>query len=159
MRLISAAFFASLLLAAPAFGQTPSAPGPDPQRRFQPPPDHWMTIDSLRQALNLTAAQRPKVAQAYDSLNAVIKEAVARRQAFRQQMQGAFQPGQEPSPELRARMDSARAQMQEFQTEADKWVASIRANLTTDQQAKFDSLPKPQLTRRPGSMGGGPTRP
>ena len=75
------------------------------------------------------------------------------------QFQGAFQPGQEPSPELRAWMDSARAQMQEFQTEADKWVASIRANLTTDQQAEFDSLPKPQLTRRPGSTGGGPTRP
>ena len=111
-----------------------------------------MTIDSLRQVLNLSGAQRAKIAQSYDSLNAVMKESAARRQA-------SFQPGQEPSPELRARMDSARAQMQEFQTEADKWVASIRANLTTDQQAKFDSLPKPQLTRRPGSMGGGPTRP
>src|SRR5438874_2679316 len=105
MRRLSAFVALSLLLAVPALGQAPEG-----QRRFQPP-DHWMTIDSLSQALNLTAAQRPKVAQAYDSLNAVIKEAVARRQAFRQQMQGAFQPGQEPSPELRARMDSARAQM------------------------------------------------
>jgi len=159
MRCLPAVAALSLLLAVPALGQAPPAPTPEGQRRFQPPPDHWMTIDSLRQALNLTGAQRAKIAQSYDSLNAVMKEAAARRQAFRQQMQGAFQPGQEPSPELRARMDSARAQMQQFQTEADKWVASIRANLTTDQQAKFDSLPKPQLARRPGAMGGGPTRP
>jgi len=159
MRCLPAVAALSLLLAVPALGQAPPAPTPEGQRRFQPPPDHWMTIDSLRQALNLTGAQRAKIAQSYDSLNAVMKEAAARRQAFRQQMQGAFQPGQEPSPELRARMDSARAQMQQFQTEADKWVASIRANLTTDQQAKFDSLPKRQLTRRPGSVGGGPTRP
>ena len=151
MRFLPAVAALSLLLTMPALGQAPPAPAPEGQRRFQPPPDHWMTIDSLRQVLNLSGAQRAKIAQSYDSLNAVMKESAARRQA-------SFQRGQEP-PELRARMDSARAQMQEFQTEADKWVASIRANLTTDQQAKFDSLPKPQLTRRPGSMGGGPTRP
>jgi hypothetical protein len=153
MRRIGIATILSLLLAAPAFAQAP-----DGQRRFQPPPDHWLTIDSLSQALTLTAAERAKIAQPYDSLNAVMRTAAARRQAIRQQMQEAFQGGQ-PSPEMRARMDSARAQMQEFQTEADKWIASIRAALTTDQQAKFDSLPKPQLVRRSGSMGGGPTRP
>ena len=109
MRRLSAVVALSLLLAVPALGQAP-----DGQRRFQPPPDHWMTIDSLSQALNLTAAQRPKVAQAYDSLNAVIKEAVARRQAFRQQMQGAFQPGQEPSPELRARMAARERKCRSF---------------------------------------------
>jgi Spy/CpxP family protein refolding chaperone len=161
MRRFTAVAALSLLLAVPTFGQSPTAPAPDGMRRFQPPPDHWMTIDSLSQALNLTAAQRTKVSQVYDSLNAVMKAAAVRRQAFRQEMQGAFQPGQEPSPEMRARMDSARTQMQQFQTEADKWIASIRANLTADQQTKFDSLPKPQVARRPpsGAMGGGPTRP
>jgi Spy/CpxP family protein refolding chaperone len=117
-----------------------------------------MTIDSLGAALNLTAAQRAKIAPSYDSLGAVMKDAATKRQAFRQQMQsGGFQPGQEPTPEMRARFDSIRTQMQEFQTEADKWIASIRNNLTPDQQTKFDALPKPQLARR--GMGGGPTRP
>jgi hypothetical protein len=31
-------------LSVPALAQDPSAMGG--QRRFQPPPDHWMTIDS-----------------------------------------------------------------------------------------------------------------
>jgi hypothetical protein len=134
MRRLSAVAALSLLLAVPAFGQAPTTGAPDGQRpRFQTPPDHWMTIDSPRQALTFTADQRAKISPPYD-FNAVMKVAAARRQAIRQQMQ-------------------------EFQTEADKWIASIRAGLTTDQQAKFDSMPKPQLVRRPGSMGGGPTRP
>jgi hypothetical protein len=148
----------SLVVTVPAFTQSPAGGAPGDMRRFQPPPDHWLTMDSLSQALNLTAAERTKIAQPYDSLNAIMRTAAARRQALRQQMQGAFHGG-EPSADMRARMDSARAQMQVFQTDADKWIASIRANLTADQQAKFDSLPKPQLVRRPGAMGGGPTRP
>jgi len=78
----------------------------------------------------------------------VMKDAAARRQAIRQQMQGSFVQGQEPSPEMRAKMDSVRAEMEGFQAEADQWLAAIRNLLTPAQQAKFDALAKPQLTRR-----------
>jgi hypothetical protein len=130
----------------------PSAPGGPPdagQRRFQPPPDHWMTIDSLSQTLGLTPDQRTKVTPPYTALNGVMKDAAARRQAIRQQMQASgFTPGQEPTPEQRARMDSVRAEMEGFQAEADQWATAIRNSLTPAQQTKFDALPKPQLAFR-----------
>ena len=144
------------LVAAPALAQDPGAMGG--QRRFQPPPDHWMTIDSLAQALSLTADQKTKVAQPYTALNGVMRDVAARRQARRQQMQGQgnFVPGQEPSPEMRARMDSLRVEMEGFQAEADQWLAAIRNLLTPAQQTKFDALPKPQFIRRaPRSTGPG----
>ena len=128
------------LIARPALSQTPS--------RFPPPPDHWMTIDSLSEALGLKADQRTKITPAYTALNGVMKDAAARRQAIRQQMQGTFTPGQEPTPEQRARFDSVRAEMEGFQAEADAWLAGIRTNLTPQQQARFDGLPKPQLAFR-----------
>jgi len=153
MRRFAAIAVLSLVFATPMFAQTPqgdaNAGGP---RRFQPPPDHWMTIDSLGQALGLTPAQRTKVTPAYTALNGVMKDAAARRQAIRQQMMasggGGFTPGQEPTPEQRARMDSVRAEMDGFQAEADQWVAAIRNNLTPEQQTKFDALTKPQLAFR-----------
>jgi hypothetical protein len=124
----------------------------EPPRRFQPPPDHWMTIDSLGQALALTPAQRTKIIPAYTALNGVMKDAAARRQAIRQQMMasggGGFTPGQEPTPEQRAKMDSVRAEMDGFQAEADQWYDTIRNALTPDQQTKLDALPKPQLAFR-----------
>ena len=132
------------LIAARAFAQDAGGP----PRRFPPPPDHWMTADSLAQAVGLTADQKAKVAPSYSALNGVMKDAAARRQALRQQMQGSFQPGSEPSPAMRARMDSVRAEMEGFQAEADQYVAAIRALLTPEQQAKFDALAKPQLVRR-----------
>lgn len=141
------------IVASPAFAQEPGAPRQ--QRRFQPPPDHWMTIDSLAQALTLTADQKTKVAQPYTALNGVMRDVAARRQALRQQMQGSFVPGQEPTPEMRARMDSVRTEMEGFQAEADQWLAAIRNLLTPAQQTKFDALPKPQFIRRP-PRGTGP---
>jgi hypothetical protein len=136
---------------------SPANPGP---RRFPPPPDHWMTIDSLSQALGLNAAQRTKITPPYTALNGVMKDAAARRQAIRQQMQASgmqFTPGQEPTPEQRAKFDSVRTEMEGFQAEADQWVAAMRNNLTPAQQVKFDSLFKFQVVRR-GGMGG-PFRP
>ena len=115
-----------------------------------------MTIDSLTQELTLTPAQRTKITPAYTALNGVMKDAAARRLAIRQQMQasgGGFTPGQEPTPEQRAKFDSIRTEMQGFQAEADQWYATIRNNLTPDQQTKFDALPKPMVFR---PMGGGP---
>src|SRR2546423_157049 len=135
-----------LFIAAPAFAQTPQAQAPaggPGMGRFQPPPDHWMTIDSLSQVLGLTPAQRTKITPSYTALNGVMKDAAARRQAIRQQMQtSGFTPGQEPTPEQRAKFDSVRAEMQGFQAEADQWYATIRNNLTPEQQTKFDALPQ-----------------
>ena len=132
---------------------SPANPGP---RRFPPPPDHWMTIDSLGQALGLSADQRTKVTPSYTALNGVMKDAAARRQAIRQRMQASgFTPGQEMTAEQHAMFDSVRAEMEGFQAEADQWAAAIRNSLTPAQQVKFDSLPKPQLVRR-GGMGGPP---
>ncbi len=159
MRAFAAAtLFALLASSALAQNPTPPAGGPDmAQRRFQPPPDHWMTIDSLSQALGLSADQRTKITPAHTALNGVMKDAAARRQAIRQQMQasGGFTPGQEPIPAQRAKFDSVRTEMEGFQAEADQWYAAIRNNLTAAQQVKFDSLPKPRVM---GRMGGGPPR-
>lgn len=140
----------SLALATEVVAQDPGAMG-GPQRRMQAPPDHWMTLDSLAEALGLTAEQKPKVAQPYTALNGVMKDAAARRAVLRQRMQqgqGTIQPGQEPTPEMRARMDSLRAEFEGYQAEADQWLAAIRNLLTPAQQAKFDALSKPQLIRR-----------
>lgn len=153
MRRVAAFTLLALLAAAPAVAQ--SAQG-EPPRRFQPPPDHWMTMDSLNQTLSLTPAQRTKITPAYTALNGVMKDAAARRQAIRQQMMasgGGFTPGQEPTAEQRAKFDSVRTEMQGFQAEADQWYAAIRNNLTPDQQTKFDALPKPMVFRQ---MGGAP---
>lgn len=156
MRRLAALAVLSLVVAAPAVAQTAQG---EPPRRFQPPPDHWMTIDSLTETLSLTPAQRTKITPAYTALNGVMKDAAARRMAIRQQMQasggGGFTPGQEPTPEQRAKMDSVRTEMEGFQAEADQWYATIRNNLTPDQQTKLDALPKPQVFRR-GMGGGGP---
>jgi len=136
---------------------TPAQPGAQAgQPRFPPPPDHWMTIDSLSQTLGLSAAERTKITPAYTALNGVMKDAATRRQAIRQRMQASsFTPGQEPTPEMRARMDSVRTEMEGFQAEADQWYAAIRNNLTPAQQTKFDALPKPAVFRARGAMGPG----
>ena len=155
MRRFAAVAALSMIMATSlvAQGQPPAGgSGTGGGRRFQPPPDHWSTMDSLSQALSLTADQRTKITPAYTALNGVMKDAAARRQAIRQQMQASgFTPGQEPTPEQRARMDSVRAEMDGFQAEADQWYTTIRNSLTPAQQTKFDALPKPQLAfRRPG---------
>ena len=143
-----------MLIAAAASAQTPEPSSP---RRFTPLPDHWMTIDSLSQALSLSAAERTKITPAYTALNGVMKDAAARRQAIRQRMQSSgFTPGQEPTPEMRARMDSVRTEMEGFQAEADQWYAAIRNNLTAAQQTKFDALAKPMVFRPRGAPGGPP---
>ncbi|HXE81825.1 MAG TPA: hypothetical protein VN513_00685 [Gemmatimonadales bacterium] len=153
MRKVAAALL-FLGFATQAMAQAPDTA----RRRFPPPPDHWMTIDSLSQALGLSSAERTKITPAYTALNGVMKDAAARRQEIRQRMQASgmqFTPGQEPTPEMRARMDSVRTEMEGFQAEADQWYASIRNNLTPAQQTKLDALPKPMVFR-PRPQGGGP---
>lgn len=146
-----ALFLLPLLAVSTLLGQEPER-----QRRMQPPPDHWMTIDSLAQALELTPAQRTGVTGPYTALNGVMRDVAARRRSLRERMQGGtFIPGQEPTPEMRALRDSVRVEMEEFQAEADQWLAAIRNQLTSAQQTKFDALPKPVFIRRP-PRGTGP---
>lgn len=154
-------------LAVPLFALTPvAAPGqqgaPPAGSRFQPPPDHWMTIDSLAQALGLTVEQRGRVGEPYTALNGVMREAAARRRAVREAMQAAL-AGRSPQElseaergRLRARFDSSRAELEGYQAEADLWYGTIRNLLLPAQQAKFDSLPKPVVLpplRRGGAPG------
>lgn len=152
-------------LAAPLFTLAPAAaPGqqgpPAAGARFQPPPDHWMTIDALAQAVGLTADQRERVAEPYTALNGVLREAAARRHAVREAMQAAL-AGRSPQDlseaeraAVRARFDSVRTELEGFQVEADLWHGTIRNLLTPAQQAKFDALPQPVVL--PPLRRGGP---
>jgi len=123
--------------------------------QFQPPPDHWLTMDSLAQAVGLTADQRAKVAPHYAELNAAVKKAADRRAAFRASMGGSIaQMTPEQRQAMRPKMDSVRTEMDVLQQEADTHYGAIRALLTPEQQAKFDALPKPRVAmRRPGAPG------
>jgi hypothetical protein len=59
----------------PIVAQEPGAMGGP--RRFQVLADHWMTIDSLAEAVGLTADQKAKVTQPYTALNGVMHDAAA----------------------------------------------------------------------------------
>ena len=147
MRRLLSFSLCTLLAAGSLVAQNPPTGGPG-GGRFAPPPDHWMTLDSLTSAVGLTADQKTKVSQPYAALNAVMKQAADKRAAVRQQFQGQFTPGQAPDPAVQARMDSLRKEFDALQEEADQWFGMIRAVLTPDQQAKFDALPPPRVAMR-----------
>jgi hypothetical protein len=156
-QLVTLALLAGLATAAQAQG-----PGGAPRPQL---PDHWLTLDSLSQAVALTAEQRDKVTPPYTALNNVMKQAAAKRNEMRQRMMaggaGAGAPSfQEMTPEqrqaMRARMDSARAELQPLQDEVDQWYQAVRALLTPEQQGKFDALPKPVVVQPMGRGGRGP---
>ena len=121
------------------------------EQRPAPPPDHWLTLDSLTELVGLTAQQRARVTEPYTALNAVLKQAANRRAELRaqfQRRQGGGQPGGPPpaaTPEQRARADSLRAEFQALQDEADLWHGAIRDLLMPEQQAKFDALAPPRV--------------
>lgn len=129
-----------MLLAGPALAQGGG-------RQFTPPPDHWMTFDSLVAAVGVTDAQKADVQKHYDAVNAVMKQVAERRRAMRESMMGAGGP---PSPEQREAMQ---AEMAKFQKDVDTHLGELRALLTAEQQAKLDALPKPRMgMRRPVGM-------
>ena len=152
----------ALALLLPAAGAAQQGPPPGGVR-FQPPPDHWMTLDSLSRALGLTAEQWGRVADPYAALNGVMRDAAQRRRAMREQAQARM--GGRTPPDLsdaeraamRARLDSARVEMEGFQAEVDMWHGTIRSLLTADQQAKFDATAKPSVL--PAMRRGGPPGP
>lgn len=147
---------------APAAGRAQQGPPPGGVR-FQPPPDHWMTLDSLAQAVGLTAEQRGRVAEPYGALNGVMRDAAQRRRAMREQAQASL-AGRTPQDlseaeraAMRARFDSARVEMEGYQAEVDMWHGTIRNLLTGDQQARFDALARPSVL--PPLRRGGPSGP
>ncbi|MGH7614463.1 MAG: hypothetical protein ACREMW_10545 [Gemmatimonadales bacterium] len=114
-----------------------------------PPPDHWLTLDSLAVAVGLDTPQRTAVADSYRALNAVLKQAADKRAVLWRRYQGQPRPSQqEITPEMRARFDSVRAEFEAMQDEADQWYMMIRNLLRSDQMARFDALPKPMVSRR-----------
>jgi hypothetical protein len=136
---------ALLLVAAPLFAQGGGMGGG--MGRMAPPPDHWMTRDSLVAAVGLTADQTPKIQAAYDSLNSIMKIAAAKRDKARQEMMSQMGGGP-PSDSMRAKMQAVRTEMEGLQAEIDKQYQVIRTALTPAQQTKFDALPKPMVVRQ-----------
>jgi hypothetical protein len=129
-----------MLLAGPALAQGGG-------RQFTPPPDHWMTFDSLVTVVGVTDAQKADVQKHYDALNAVMKQAADAR---RTRMEAMRSGGGPPSPEQRQAM---RAEMEKFQKDIDTHLGELRGLLTPEQQAKLDALPQPQvMMRRPPGM-------
>lgn len=120
-----------LLLAAPAMAQ-------GGRMQMPPPPDHWMTLDSLMAAVSITDAQKPDVQKHYDALNAVMKQSAERRRAVMSTMMGGGPPSQE-------QRDAMRAEFDKFQADVDAHYGELRKLLNPDQQAKFDALPKPTV--------------
>lgn len=112
----------------------------------QPPPDHWMTIDSLVAAVGVTDAQKPDVTQRYQELNAVMKKAADERTKMFQST-----GGERPSDEV---MQAFRTKLEGMQAELDGHYKAIRALLNPDQQAKFDALPAPRVMRQRPPSGG-----
>ncbi|GBD32524.1 hypothetical protein HRbin33_01493 [bacterium HR33] len=117
--------------------------------QFTPPPDHWLTLDSVVQMVGVTDAQKPEVAKHYEAINAVLKKAAEERRKMREQFMAGGGP---PSPEQRQAMQSA---FQKFQAELDEHYGALRGLLTPEQQAKLDALPRPRVVmmggrRQPG---------
>src|SRR5690348_1446627 len=135
---------ALLLFAAPLFAQGGGMGG---MGRMAPPPDHWMTKDSLVAAVGLSADQTAKIQAAYDSINSMMKSAAEKRAKARQEMM-AQSSGGPPSDEMRQKMQAMRTEFEATQAEIDKQYQVIRTALTPAQQAKFDALPKPAVMRQ-----------
>jgi len=113
--------------------------------QFTPPPDHWLTLDSVVQMVGVTEAQKPEVAKHYEGINTVLKKAAEERRKMGEQFMAGGGP---PGPEQRQAMQST---FQKLQAELDERYAALRALLSPEQQAKLDALPRPRVAM----MGGG----
>lgn len=142
MRAVAARMLVLSLCAAPLAAQGGMGGG-----MYTPPPDHWMTIDSLTAALTLTPAEVQAIKPAYDSINVILKQAATVRDSMRSAMQGMQGMSQE---DRRAKMAPVRARMEGMQQAVDGLVKAIRGKLTADQATKLDALPQPRaMMRRP----------
>jgi len=146
MRAVAARLLVLSLCAAPLAAQGGMGGGP-----YTPPPDHWLTADSLKAALTLTPAEVTAIKPQYDSINVILKQAATVRDSVRTAMQGMQGMSQE---DRRAAMGPVRARMDALQTTVDALVKTIRGKLTPDQATKLDALPQPRAAmRRPQPSG------
>jgi hypothetical protein len=146
MRAVAARLLLLSLCAVPLAAQRGMGGG-----QYTPPPDHWMTADSLTAALALTPAEVQAIKPAYDSINGMLKQAAAVRDSVRTAMQGMQGMSME---DRRAKMAPVRARMEGMQAAIDALVKTIRGKLTADQAAKLDALPQPRAAmRRPQQSG------
>lgn len=138
MRRISC-LLGTLLAAAPLAAQGGGMGG------FTPPPDHWMTIDSLTTALTLSSAEVTAIKPAYDSINVIMKQAKTVRDSMRAQFQSMQGMSMD---ERRAKMAPVRERLDGWQTQVDALVGTIKGKLTADQQTKLAALPQPHVAMR-----------
>lgn len=113
-----------------------------------PIPDHWMTLESLSSALALTDAQRAGVSDAYAAVNAALQRANARRDELKAEMKNNRRVALMTESErqaLVARLETVRTEYAGRQAELDQLLGAIRAQLTPDQQVRFDALEKPRV--------------
>ena len=146
MKRVAAWSLALALVAGPALAQGRGPGG------FQPPPDHWITADSLVKALGISDAKvKDAVAPHLAEVDKIMKAAADERQKMRSAMQAG---GGMPSDSARQAM---MAQAAEWQKGIDSHLAAARAALPEGYRAAFDALRKPvmQMGGR-GRMGGGP---
>lgn len=116
----------------------------------QMPPDHWITADSLAQAVGGDSTLTARVAPHLAEVDKILKSAADERQKMFAGMQGGGGP---PDPATR---QALMAKLQEFQTALDSHLKMVRDLLDAKQQTAFDALQKPMLRRGPGGrMGGG----
>lgn len=117
------------------------------QARPSPIPDHWLTLDSLSGLLVLTTQQRDQVSEPYAALNAVLQQAVQRRQELIVAFRGppVIQMTPEQRQVLQDRLEAVRVEYEGRQAELDTRYTALRGLLTMRQQAKFDVLPKARL--------------
>jgi hypothetical protein len=143
MRAVAARLLVLSLCAAPLAAQGGMGGG-----QYTPPPDHWLTADSLKAALTLTPAEVTAIKPQYDSINVILKQAATVRDSVRTAMQGMSME------DRRAAMGPVRARMDALQTTVDALVKTIRGKLAADQATKLDALPQPRAAmRRPQPSG------
>ncbi|MFQ6046275.1 MAG: Spy/CpxP family protein refolding chaperone [Gemmatimonadales bacterium] len=135
MRVVLSLMLATGLLSTPVTAQD--------RGQFEPPPDHWLTLDSLIDLVQITADQRDTVAAHYHEINALLKQAAEKRK----EMMSSVSGGQR-DPAMRQRFMEMRERMVGMQEEVDRHYAAIRSLLTEEQWARFDELAKPVVIRR-----------
>jgi LTXXQ motif family protein len=123
-------------------------PGAVAAQDQSPIPDHWLTLESLSSLLSLTDAQRAGMSEPYAAINAALQRANARRDELKAAMSGSRRVSTMSESErqaLAARLESVRTEYAGRQAELDQLLGALRAQLTPDQQARFDALEKPRV--------------